>query len=126
MAKIIIELHNKKSKSTSGSTLDFKSDAKILKKLYPNIKPETVSGEYVYIILPGRPKSEVKQLKSKGWKEKPANGVNAFHLGNNDYPGIQLQVTFADDIEEDEYERWGIDEDEDGDVQATIIVVQHI
>ena len=99
-------------RAAARSAKQLKDDAALLKSLgLTKVKPDTSSG-FAYILIEDEARDVVRGLKSKGWSGAPSSGTNAFYLTHKDHPGVKLEVTFGEDLEEDEIEHWGLlDED---------------
>lgn len=87
------------------------SQKSILKSLaLTKVKPET-AGKLVYIIVDGDPKSVMKQVQAKGWVVGPRPNSHSASMTNSTHPSFKLIFEFAEDLDPDEAEEWGLDPD---------------
>ena len=124
MAKSINRTPPKVEASSDGSADTYKLGLTLLKRFFPKAKRAPANfkeggAKVAYVIVPGEPKSVASMFKLHGFSGRPSAGRNTFDVFSDTYPGIRVQIGFAEDLEEDESEEWGIGEDEEATMIST-------
>lgn len=86
-----------------------KAGVAALKSLFPKVKPDTKTTDFPYVIVEGEPRQVVRDIKREGWSGSPSSRSSSYLLTNSKFPGVELEVSFAEDMEDEEYEQWGLD-----------------
>lgn len=86
----------------------------VLREVFKHSTPETDGPRTSYVLVPqADPRGLAQKLKRDGWLGKPSTQHSSFVMTNLKYAGFQLEVSQADDLEEDEMEELGMSEDDD-------------